>query len=64
MFITQPLLKKVKSKHVLVILESVVTGHKRPWKRERVGDKLELILRDPYLMTEVVYKEVKKLKSV
>lgn len=33
---------------VLVLLESVATGHKKAWRRERVSDKLEMLLRDPY----------------
>ncbi|ODM94245.1 39S ribosomal protein L33, mitochondrial [Orchesella cincta] len=64
MFFTSVLAKKVKSKAVLVLLESVATGHKKAWKRERVADKLELVLKDPYVQQEVVYKEVKKIKSI
>jgi len=64
MFITSVLAKKAKSKFVLVVLESVVTGHKKVFLRERVADKVEVILKDPYVLQEVVYKEIKKLKSV
>ncbi|OXA45514.1 hypothetical protein Fcan01_19511 [Folsomia candida] len=62
MQLTNVLCKKVKSKHVLVVLESIVTRHKVCVKRERIADKLEQLRWDPYVRTEVVYKEVKKLK--
>jgi hypothetical protein len=32
----------------MVMMESVVSGHKRIWIRERLADKLEFIHFDPY----------------
>ncbi|XP_014274965.1 large ribosomal subunit protein bL33m [Halyomorpha halys] len=65
MFLTQVLLKKkTKSKFILVLIQSLVSGHNRTWVRERLGDKLELTLFDPYIQQESVYKELKKIKSL
>lgn len=38
----------ILDRFLLVVLESVATGHKKAWRRERAGDKLELLLKDPY----------------
>ncbi|CAK9797768.1 39S ribosomal protein L33, mitochondrial [Anthophora quadrimaculata] len=48
MFLTNVLLKKAKSKHILVVIESVASGHKRVILRERLAEKLEKIMFDPY----------------
>ncbi|XP_050344387.1 39S ribosomal protein L33, mitochondrial [Nymphalis io] len=64
MFITNVLLKKAKSKHVMVLMESVVSGHKFNAIRERLADKLELIRYDPYIQHESIYKERKKIRSL
>ncbi|KYN39985.1 39S ribosomal protein L33, mitochondrial [Trachymyrmex septentrionalis] len=48
MFLTNILLKKAKSKHVLVLTQSVVTGHRLVRIRERLADKLEFTAFDPY----------------
>jgi len=63
MRVTTTLLAKPKSKLLLVLLESVVTGHKYLWLREKTADKLEVIRYDPHVRAEVVYKEIKKVKS-
>ncbi|KAJ9593100.1 hypothetical protein L9F63_027658, partial [Diploptera punctata] len=57
MFLTNVLLKKPKSKMVMVLLESLVTGHRAIHIRERVADKVEIIKFDPYLQEESVYRE-------
>ncbi|XP_017892439.1 39S ribosomal protein L33, mitochondrial [Ceratina calcarata] len=64
MFLTNVLLKRVKSKHILVMLESVASGHKRSQIRERLGDKLEVVYWDPFVQKEVLYRELKKLRSL
>ncbi|KAK7788422.1 hypothetical protein R5R35_001125 [Gryllus longicercus] len=64
MFLTNILLKKAKSKHVMVLLQSVVSGHKVTHIRERLAEKAEIIRYDPYLNMECVYKEFKKIRSV
>ncbi|XP_011703686.1 PREDICTED: 39S ribosomal protein L33, mitochondrial [Wasmannia auropunctata] len=64
MFLTNVLLKKAKSKHVLVIAESVVTGHQLVRIRDRLADKLEFIFFDPYIQQKTLYKEKKKLHSL
>ncbi|XP_076666520.1 mitochondrial ribosomal protein L33 [Andrena cerasifolii] len=64
MFLTNILLKRVKSKNVLVLIESIVTGHKYLVARERLGDKLELAKFDPYVQATVLYRERKKIRSL
>ncbi|KAJ8921402.1 hypothetical protein NQ315_003018 [Exocentrus adspersus] len=64
MFITNILLKRVKSKQIMVQLESMVSGHKCNQIRDRLGDKLEVIRFDPLIQKESVYKEVKKIRSM
>ncbi|RZF38498.1 hypothetical protein LSTR_LSTR006093 [Laodelphax striatellus] len=65
MFLTNVLLaKKAKAKHILVLMESMVSGHKFLTARERLGDKLELLHYDPFINTTSVYKERKKVKSL
>ncbi|CAG4961390.1 unnamed protein product [Colias eurytheme] len=64
MFITNVLLKKAKSKHIMVLMESVVSGHKFNAVRERLADKLEVLRYDPYIQHESLYKERKKIKSI
>ncbi|XP_011880643.1 PREDICTED: 39S ribosomal protein L33, mitochondrial isoform X1 [Vollenhovia emeryi] len=47
MFLTNMLLKKAKSKHLIVLTQSAVTGHRLVRIRERLADKLEFIHFDP-----------------
>ncbi|KAK0091523.1 hypothetical protein PV326_003081 [Microctonus aethiopoides] len=58
------LAKKAKSKHILVLVESMVTGHHKNIVRERLGDKLEFIGYDPLVGTDVLFREKKKLRSI
>nr|CAD7431794.1 unnamed protein product [Timema monikensis] len=37
------------SRNVMVLLESVVTGHKYIQIRERLAEKMEVIMFDPYI---------------
>ncbi|CAB3227897.1 unnamed protein product [Arctia plantaginis] len=64
MFLTNILLKKAKSKMIMVLMESMVSGHQCTKIRERLGDKLELIRFDPYIQEMSVYKERKKIRSM
>ncbi|XP_075212576.1 mitochondrial ribosomal protein L33 [Lycorma delicatula] len=64
MFLSNVLLKKAKSKHILVMMESMVSGHTFLTARERLADKLEVIWFDPYIQQKSVYKEKKKIKSL
>ncbi|XP_043586449.1 39S ribosomal protein L33, mitochondrial [Bombus pyrosoma] len=64
MFLTNVLLKKVKSKHILVLVESVASGHKYIRIRDRLADKLEGVWFDPYVREHVLYRELKKVKSL
>ncbi|XP_018341477.1 PREDICTED: 39S ribosomal protein L33, mitochondrial [Trachymyrmex septentrionalis] len=64
MFLTNILLKKAKSKHVLVLTQSVVTGHRLVRIRERLADKLEFTAFDPYIQKVTIYKEKRKLCSL
>ncbi|CAG9839917.1 unnamed protein product [Diabrotica balteata] len=64
MFLTNVLLKRVKSKQIMVQMESVVSGHTFNKIRDRLADKLEVIRFDPYIMQESLYKEKKKIRSM
>ncbi|XP_063625368.1 large ribosomal subunit protein bL33m [Cydia splendana] len=64
MFLTNILFKKAKSKHIMVLMESMVSGHKFNAIRERLADKLELIRFDPYIRHLSLYKERKKIRSI
>ncbi|XP_071441920.1 large ribosomal subunit protein bL33m [Hetaerina americana] len=64
MFLTNVLLKKAKSKNIMVLMESMVSGHKYITIRERLADKLEVVRFDPFIQKESVYKERKKIRSV
>ncbi|XP_053598793.1 39S ribosomal protein L33, mitochondrial [Microplitis demolitor] len=65
MFLTGLLFaKKAKSKHVLMTVESLVSGHKINRIRERLADKLEFMFFDPYVQQEVMYREKKKLCNI
>ncbi|XP_034182697.1 mitochondrial ribosomal protein L33 [Osmia lignaria lignaria] len=64
MFLTNILLKKAKSKRVLVSIKSVATGHMRNQIRERTADKIETVFFDPWVQAMSVYKEVRKIKSI
>ncbi|KAJ3628209.1 hypothetical protein MTP99_015529 [Tenebrio molitor] len=64
MFLTNILLKRVKSKRIMVEMESVVSGHRFNKIRERLADKLEVIRFDPFLQKECVYREKKKIRSL
>ncbi|XP_076622735.1 mitochondrial ribosomal protein L33 [Colletes latitarsis] len=64
MFLTNILLKKVKSKGVLVAVESIASGHRYVVPRDRTADKLEIVKFDPYVQAMVLYKEKKKLTSI
>ncbi|XP_063988418.1 large ribosomal subunit protein bL33m [Diachasmimorpha longicaudata] len=64
MFITSLLCAKPKSKFVLVLCESMVSGHKVNLVRERLGDKMEFMQFDPYAQVIAYYKELKKIRSI
>ncbi|EAT38758.1 AAEL009379-PA [Aedes aegypti] len=64
MFLTNLLLKKAKSKNVLVLMESAVSGHQFLKIRERLADKLEMIRFDPYIQRNSLYKERKRVRSL
>ncbi|XP_024892087.1 39S ribosomal protein L33, mitochondrial [Temnothorax curvispinosus] len=52
------------SMHVLVVAESIISGHRLVRVRERLADKLEFIYFDPYIQQKTLYKEKKKLHSL
>uniref|UniRef100_A0A1B0ATA8 Uncharacterized protein n=1 Tax=Glossina palpalis gambiensis TaxID=67801 RepID=A0A1B0ATA8_9MUSC len=64
MRLTNILYKKVKAKRILVVVESMVSGHKFNTVRERLGDKVETIRFDPYIQKEAVYRELKKIRTL
>ncbi|XP_065365923.1 large ribosomal subunit protein bL33m [Calliphora vicina] len=63
MRLTNILLKKVKSKRIMVVVESVVTGHKFNTVRDRLADKIELVRFDPFIQQDCVYRERKRIRS-
>ncbi|XP_017133330.1 39S ribosomal protein L33, mitochondrial [Drosophila gunungcola] len=63
MRLTSVLFKKVKSKRIMVVLESVVSGHQYNAFRDRLAEKLEIIRFDPYIQQESLYRERKKIRS-
>ncbi|XP_072753105.1 large ribosomal subunit protein bL33m [Anoplolepis gracilipes] len=63
MFLTNTLLK-TKSKLILVLVESLISGHKLVRIRERLADKLEFIYYDPLVRCKALYKEKKKIRSL
>ncbi|KAI9551591.1 hypothetical protein GHT06_021924 [Daphnia sinensis] len=65
MLITRVLFaKKVKAKDVLVMLESIVSGHKVNLIRPRLDEKMEVIRFDPWIRAMCIYKEKKKVRSM
>ncbi|XP_035795229.1 39S ribosomal protein L33, mitochondrial [Anopheles albimanus] len=64
MFLTNILLKKAKSKNILVLMESAVSGHQFTAIRERLADKLELLRFDPYIQKTSLYRERKRVRSL
>ncbi|XP_055606421.1 39S ribosomal protein L33, mitochondrial [Uranotaenia lowii] len=64
MFLTNVLLKKAKSKNILVLMESAVSGHQFTQIRERLADKLELIRFDPYIQRFSLYRERRRVRSL
>ncbi|VDP11506.1 unnamed protein product [Soboliphyme baturini] len=52
-----------KSKWVLVMLESIITGHRQFWIRERTAEKVEKILVDPQIRRRVLFREVKRIRA-
>ncbi|XP_029678742.1 39S ribosomal protein L33, mitochondrial [Formica exsecta] len=64
MFLTNALLKKTKSKYILVLTESLISGHQLVRSRERLADKLEFIRFDPLVRLKALYREKKKIRSI
>ncbi|GFO03822.1 39S ribosomal protein l33, mitochondrial [Plakobranchus ocellatus] len=50
---------------IVVMLESLAgTGHRLFRQRPKVGEKLEFLYRDPFVQEKVLYREVKKVKTI
>jgi len=64
MLLTRVLMKKPKSKDVMVLIQSMITGHKRIAIRPRLDDKLEKIDFDPWIQMDAPYKELKRIRSL
>ncbi|KAH8249835.1 hypothetical protein KR038_002236, partial [Drosophila bunnanda] len=50
-------------RRIMVVLESVVSGHQYNAFRDRLAEKLEIIRFDPYIQKESLYRERKKIRS-
>uniref|UniRef100_A0A915I531 Signal recognition particle receptor subunit beta n=1 Tax=Romanomermis culicivorax TaxID=13658 RepID=A0A915I531_ROMCU len=53
-----------KTKWVLVLLESVITGHRQFFIRDRAAEKTERLLFDPELRARCLFREVKRKRGV
>lgn len=53
-----------KGKTLLVVVKSTASRHSMLMLRDKVVDKYEFIRFDPLLEQNVVYKELKKLKTI
>ena len=53
-----------KSDITLVTIKSTVSDFSKQGRRNRLGDKLETIDFDPYVQKRVLFKEVKKVKTL
>ena len=54
-----------KGKHILVLLESLAkTGSRITGVRERTAEKLELYRFDPKIRDFVIFRELKKLRTL
>ncbi|KAH8415792.1 hypothetical protein KR222_001107 [Zaprionus bogoriensis] len=63
MRLTQVLFKKVKSKRIMVLMESVVSGHQFNTFRDRLAEKIEVVRFDPYIQMDSLYRERKRIRS-
>ncbi|KAH8420461.1 hypothetical protein KR009_010606, partial [Drosophila setifemur] len=57
------LIQLISPRRIMVVLESVVSGHQYNAFRERLAEKLEIIRFDPYIQQESLYRERKKIRS-
>ncbi|KAI3388475.1 hypothetical protein SNEBB_002618 [Seison nebaliae] len=53
-----------KGRVILVECESYLTGHKIEKLRDRLGDKLEFVQKDPLMNELSLYRETKKIKTI
>ena len=61
---TLSLAKKTKADRLVVLCNSVASGHGRVKARQRLGEKLEFIDWDPLIERAVLYREDKKVRSI
>ncbi|CAJ0959252.1 unnamed protein product, partial [Mesorhabditis belari] len=52
-----------KSKYVVVLLSSVITGSPRVWVRERAAEKFAGVFFDPALGRDCLFEESKRIKG-
>lgn len=53
-----------KGRTMLVVVKSTASNHYMTMFRDKSAEKYEFIRFDPYIERSVVYKEVKKLKTI
>ena len=63
-FSTTMVASKPKSDITLVQIQSTVSEFKKQARRNRLGDKLETMDFDPFVQKRVLFKEVKKVKTL
>ena len=53
-----------KGKTLLVIVKSTASRHKMLMLRDKLNEKYEFVHLDPLIERNVIYKEVKKMKTI
>ncbi|GAV02229.1 hypothetical protein RvY_12822 [Ramazzottius varieornatus] len=53
-----------KAKFLTVLLGSLGSGHKRVVRRLRTDGKLEKLIWDPLVRQEVLYREIRKVRTL
>ena len=56
--------KTVRGDITLVSLQSTVSNYTMQGRRQRLGDKLETLAFDPMVQKKVLFREIKKIKTM
>lgn len=62
--VTQANRSKKKGDIQLVMLKSSVSEYKTQGRRSRLGEKVETMMFDPFVQQKVLFREVKKVKTI
>lgn len=64
MFLSLANLAKQKARTLAVLVKSTASSHSMVMLRDRMVDKYEFIRFDPLIERNVIYREVKKIKTI